>query len=85
MADKLKEGDLNAATGGLNLFFPGLSTGEALFQLFSELSTPGAEVDKRILKEIPLVGQMYYYWLGGGIEEDYDRALNREIRKRSER
>ena len=84
MAEKLKEGDLNAATGGLNLFFPGLSTGEALFQLFDELKT-GAKIDKRVLKEIPLVGQMYYYWLGGGIEEDYDRAVNRELRKRSER
>ena len=84
MAEKLKEGDLNAATGGINLFFPGLSTGEALFQLFDELKT-GAEIDKRVLKEIPLVGQVYYYWLGGGIEEDYDRAVNRELRKRSER
>ena len=86
MVEKLAEGDISGALGGIRFFAPGLSTiegvGDAVITGFSE----GTEkIDKRILKDIPLVGQMYYYWLGGGIEEDYDRAVNREIKKRSER
>ena len=84
LVSKLAEGNVDAALGGINFFAPGLSTIESVMQMFSDLEA-GEPVDKRVLKEIPLVGQAYYYWLGGGIEEDYNRAIKKEIRKRSER
>ena len=84
--EKLSEGDINGALGGARYFLPGLSTLESVVDAGITGFTKGTEkIDKRVLKEIPLVGQMYYYWLGGGIEEDYDRAINREIKRRSER
>jgi len=85
MVENLLTGEINRGLGGISFFAPGVSTVEAIGQTFSELQNPDKEVDPKILKELPIAGQIYYYWLGGGIEADYNKAMEKEKRRRSER
>lgn len=84
MVSKAAEGKFDAALGGASFFAPGLSSLSNIAQPLLEAATSG-EIDPKIVKELPIVGQVYYYWLGGGIEADYDKAMKKEIKKRSER
>jgi len=84
MLNNIATGKPETWAGGLTFFAPGLSTLGAVKDTLGELAS-GEEIDPKILKELPVAGQLYYYWLGGGIEADYEKAMNREIKRRSER
>ena len=38
-------------------------------------------LDTGVVRDLPIVGQIMYYWFGGGIEKQYDKNYRKAIQK----
>jgi len=79
MAEKASEVELGEALGGINFFLPAISTIENIGQSIVDTVAEG-EIDQEVFKELPIAGKLYYMWLGGGIEKENDKRIERYLK-----
>lgn len=68
---------------GASMFMPPVKSIDRAGELLVGLGDPNREepLDTGIIRDIPVVGQVMYYWFGDGIEKEYDKNYRRALKK----
>lgn len=74
--DKLKQGE--PITAGTSLLMPPVKSIDRAGKLVMSVGSDEG-LDTGVVRDLPVVGQIMYYWFGNGIEKEYDKNYRREL------
>ena len=75
---KAKQGEL--VTAASSLFMPPVKSIDRAGKLVMSVGSEEG-LDTGVVRDLPVVGQIMYYWFGGGIEKQYDKNYRKAIQK----
>tara|TARA_B100000497_G_scaffold88288_1_gene98409 strand:+ start:1664 stop:4414 length:2751 start_codon:yes stop_codon:yes gene_type:complete len=76
--DKVKKGEY--ATAGSSILMPPVKSLDRAGKLVMSVGSEEG-LDTGVVRDLPVMGQIMYYWFGDGIEKEFDKNYRREISK----
>jgi rhodanese-related sulfurtransferase len=74
----IKKGEVGK--GVTSIFMPPVrsldNTGKLIYSMFDK---EAEELDTSVIKDLPIMGKVMYYWFGDGIEKEFDKNYKRKI------
>lgn len=75
---KAKEGQL--VTAGTSIFMPPMKTLDRAGDLIMSIGSDEG-LDTGVVRDLPVMGQIMYYWFNDGIEKEYDKRYRQELKR----